>query len=539
MKHYTHFFCLTLLLISICTAKAGTSGLLPGESPTPLIQKNTSTIEPHVNYALPKKTTCYPNRNITNNKNIINQNTIQPSLVLTLTDLKELLIPEELSHNKKEWLIDKLISFETRLSNAVDLKIQAITQKQNTLIHQYEESHKQINWLGMGLAIYAAVITLLTVIFSVQFYFKSKNLLEQAKDDARKTIEEFKQGLAADKKEVTACKDETISTLQQMRNISNHEEEEIQKETTKKLTHSLPKETSIPLVDTEIEDFHNKKESLLAKKAFKAYENKNFAIAFNLGKKLLRQTKLRTHLRFVISTIHKLIKLDEPAKNNREKISLLREATTIYSKYEKILTAKDYSVWANMCHQLVELGEQSFASCLVEKLLKAIELDPNSLHYRRRLAAMYCYLASKHKDDATIERAYLDKGLPIYNMLLLAFPDDAQIMGQLGVINLKLCQLTSFPACESHLHTAFTSLEKAKDLSNDCAAFNLACLYSLVGDSENCKNALEIYMSSDEEDKLQSLTEDEDFKNMRNKKWFKKFVEQAKQEQTDSELDNE
>jgi tetratricopeptide (TPR) repeat protein len=73
------------------------------------------------------------------------------------------------------------------------------------------------------------------------------------------------------------------------------------------------------------------------------------------------------------------------------------------------------------------------------------------------------------------------------------------------------------------LQQAETVFLKSEEIKKGHSAYNLACIYALLGDEEKCRQWLKLAESNDSLTSYKTATEDEDLASVRDNDWFKKL----------------
>ncbi|MEY4719194.1 MAG: hypothetical protein RL563_1812 [Pseudomonadota bacterium] len=120
-----------------------------------------------------------------------------------------------------------------------------------------------------------------------------------------------------------------------------------------------------------------------------------------------------------------------------------------------------------------------------------------------------------------------------FSFCLLTNPDflGAAIDG--GVAFMELARISAEHEKDGLYQLAEEFFEKACEIQKGSAAYNLACVYSLRGDLDNCYGALQQAKEFGSLPEVQAILNDDDLSNAKPQAWFKDFIE-ALQAQPDT-----
>ncbi len=93
-----------------------------------------------------------------------------------------------------------------------------------------------------------------------------------------------------------------------------------------------------------------------------------------------------------------------------------------------------------------------------------------------------------------------------------------------GVACMDLARARSVPAADELYEMAKRQFDKANSIQSGVAAFNLACVYGVRGDNDNCLVALKTAKDKGNLPVDADILSDPDLAGMKNKAWFKDFM---------------
>jgi Plant specific mitochondrial import receptor subunit TOM20 len=105
-----------------------------------------------------------------------------------------------------------------------------------------------------------------------------------------------------------------------------------------------------------------------------------------------------------------------------------------------------------------------------------------------------------------------------------------------GVACMDLARARSVPAADELYEMAKRQFDKANSIQSGVAAFNLACVYGVRGDNDNCLAALKTAKDKGSLPADADIIADPDLAGMKNKAWFKEFITSL---ETDRQLDEQ
>ena len=124
--------------------------------------------------------------------------------------------------------------------------------------------------------------------------------------------------------------------------------------------------------------------------------------------------------------------------------------------------------------------------------------------------------------DALFERAGQK-----YDAALRIKPDMHEALYNWGATLVNQAIRSSEPKRENLLRMARKKLLASEQIRLGSAAYNLACVESLLGNSEECRHWLSVYLSSPTPAKLANVERDPDFDPVRHLPWFKTLTSGA------------
>lgn len=93
-----------------------------------------------------------------------------------------------------------------------------------------------------------------------------------------------------------------------------------------------------------------------------------------------------------------------------------------------------------------------------------------------------------------------------------------------GVACMDLARARGVPPSDELYEMAKKQFEKANSIQDGVAAFNLACVYGIRGDNENCLEALQTAKGKGNLPEDADILADPDLANIKNQAWFQEFM---------------
>ena len=123
--------------------------------------------------------------------------------------------------------------------------------------------------------------------------------------------------------------------------------------------------------------------------------------------------------------------------------------------------------------------------------------------------------------------ALLEEAGQKYDAALRIKPDMHEALCNWGNALINQAIKSNEPKRESLLRMAKERLLASEQIRLGSAAYNLACVESLLGNSEECRRWLSVYLSSPTPAKLANVERDPDFDPVRHLPWFKTLTSGA------------
>jgi len=134
---------------------------------------------------------------------------------------------------------------------------------------------------------------------------------------------------------------------------------------------------------------------------------------------------------------------------------------------------------------------------------------------------------AKAKPAGEAEAIYED-AIAKFNFCLLVSPHYLGAAIDSGVAWMDLARIKNLPASHVSYDRALEQFERANSIQFGPACYNLACIFSMRGDFEACKTALEDARDSGSLPDAADMMNDADLVNARNQAWFETFLESLK-----------
>lgn len=201
----------------------------------------------------------------------------------------------------------------------------------------------------------------------------------------------------------------------------------------------------------------------------------------------------------------------------KEEVESIRNgAKTTYEELEvessKRLKIKEAEIVKLVKTEMARIKEESEKQRIISKLWSEAKFYANKKDYIESLSRIQRLIKILEKDgnEVNLANAYSDWGVILLDIAI---------------------SVTGNARCNV-LVEAKKKFQKALDLGCDKASYNMACYYSLMNDSENCKiwleKAREAYSKEPRELLIQHkehMLKDRDLDNVRGEQWFKEFMD--------------
>lgn len=194
-------------------------------------------------------------------------------------------------------------------------------------------------------------------------------------------------------------------------------------------------------------------------------------------------------------------------------LSSIKKRSTLDAAIKQIAQARKSE--AGKAEQLYKGAYQGFASVINGNLLFSEAL------YHWGFGLLHEARGKPPEQAANIYEDAISK----FSFCLLTNPDylGAAIDG--GVAFMELARISPEPARPELYALAEDFFERAGSIQKGSAAYNLACIYALYGDSERCRQALLQAKEFGSLPDLQAIQNDDDMENVKQEDWFKEFTE--------------
>ncbi|MCX5890658.1 MAG: hypothetical protein NTY36_14605 [Deltaproteobacteria bacterium] len=207
---------------------------------------------------------------------------------------------------------------------------------------------------------------------------------------------------------------------------------------------------------------------------------------------------------------------------------LLREAI---EKYQAALTIKPdmHKALAGLSASLIELGRTKNAEeaetlfrQAIEKLQPEIAIKPDDLDILGVWAVAHAALG-RIKDGEEAEILFR-QAIEQYQNILNVKPDHHIVLYNMGGTLIDQARAKIGEEAARLYDQAKEKLLKAEELKPGSGAYNLACLYSMIGDEASCRQWLEKSLEVGTLPRRQHLLKDPDLENVRKLEWFKELL---------------
>ncbi len=150
--------------------------------------------------------------------------------------------------------------------------------------------------------------------------------------------------------------------------------------------------------------------------------------------------------------------------------------------------------------------------------------------------ALFYQGQTKTGDEA---RTLFDAACEKYRAAQSIDASSPNIMTDLGVALMALIYHDGATTDDERMEQALGMFQQAEKIQPGIAAYNLACIYSLRNDPEECKKSLEVARENDELPPLEDVENDADLANVSQLEWFIEFVTPADEDDAESEASDD
>ncbi len=246
------------------------------------------------------------------------------------------------------------------------------------------------------------------------------------------------------------------------------------------------------------------------------------------GKKYAAALKIKPDMHEALYNLGNVLSNQAKLKTGAEADRLFTQACTKYEAALKIKPDKHEALYnyGNVLSRQAKLKTGAEADRLLTqaciKYEAVLKIKPD---YEVALHNLGHALSNqaKLKTGAEADRLFA-QACTKYEAVLKIKPDDHQTLNNWGIALMDQSKLKTENDARKLYVLAREKLENAEMISPGCAAYNLACLTSLMREYENCEKWLN---KSYELSKLPThdhIMNDSDLDNVRNQEWFKEFV---------------
>lgn len=205
-----------------------------------------------------------------------------------------------------------------------------------------------------------------------------------------------------------------------------------------------------------------------------------------------------------------------------EAISKFEVALQIEPKFDEALFN-----WGNILLYLGQLkkglGEDIHFNEAISKYKATLEIKPDKHEALNNWGAALFYKA-RLKTSAESE-ALLDEAILKYKAALKIKPDKHEALNNWGNALTFQAQLKSGTESKALWEEAMEKYLAAEEIHPGAGSYDLACWHALNGDEEECRKWLEKSLDAGNLPNRKHLEEDTDLDNVRDKDWFKEFLE--------------
>jgi len=177
--------------------------------------------------------------------------------------------------------------------------------------------------------------------------------------------------------------------------------------------------------------------------------------------------------------------------------------------------------------------EASYYERSIKVLAQVVVLDPDYVHARYNLA-----IAWSHLGELTSDVDCFRKALEQFEAVIANDNEDEMAWNDWGLALLNLANLINDPACEQDTKTLYQQVEntlfRAIALGSVQAFYNMACLYSLMGNYAGAIHHLERAMIAGTLPPLDDMMHDEWLEGLRSTESFHSFVNHIASKQQES-----
>lgn len=158
----------------------------------------------------------------------------------------------------------------------------------------------------------------------------------------------------------------------------------------------------------------------------------------------------------------------------------------------------------------------------IQVLLRVVEIDPNYAQAKYNLAMAYAHLGESVDDLEALQRA-----CEMFKQLVITDQDDEMSWNEWGLCLIHMAVLVSDPASPTYSHQYLTEAEAkfqhAIALGHLPAFYNLACIYSLMGDYHTSMSFLERADANEALPSQEEIIHDEWLEGTRHTDEFRRF----------------
>lgn len=473
----------------------------------------------------------------------------QATIMLTLDDLKQAILPEVMEPDKKEWLANELEEFQ---KEQIDARKKSIGELQTKIDNAITKSDNLADFSGHLIDVTALVITLFAAAVAFAFY----NVFEKSKQEISKIQKFYEAGLKTTRETLKTESQAAINELKEMteNELSNQQE---RLEESKKLQHEVtailnqqvnlltsdPTPDDKPSIPGETEEQEKRSSALrndvlndpdspislkLLVQAVKLYNEDFYEQAYEIACKAIEKNEEPNDT--IYYKISALIAFDTIENTERlskkRKIELYKHITKLYPEAQEHgfnMEAIDFKILADTYknlfllnttddkQELIKLATTAYSQCLTAPVTEG--------HERPRIAHQIFELYNQIKDPShllTIAKQDIE------NAIELEKENDGDRF-MLGYIYYILAHYSEENEGNALIKKAIPLLEIEPDIIGH---YVFGRCYATLGDLTRARHHFEAISSSDQIVSKSEIMNDEFLKEIVDESWFQSIVEQ-------------
>lgn len=474
----------------------------------------------------------------------------QATIMLTLDDLKQAILPDVMEPDKKEWVESRLENFTKTINDTLkqnlsvwELRIAKLEAQNESLTSRTQELLSIITLLA-GFAAF--------IVFNL--HRKAKDEVETLKQFYKIELAELKRQtesalLSIQKEGATQLSELVESASSEIKGFIELELQKSKEKLDKYRSHLAETDHKIKLLQAvikqqeakltpeqsqQLEDIANSEElpedMKQSSNVLKLFHEEKWLEAHKEALQALKQAPAMDTYYFAAASAHNyaneifVIDATEALSFYYTCVDLMKESKKAYSE----LTTDEYELWGSALKGIAELSEKDNTEELlceaVQKSQTALYLDPENEDAKIDLLAEYSSLASINPEE------YQPIFTSLYSNLLDEHSNKQKVFETLGASYCIFAGKNNIsPTMQASLiELAIEPLLQSEHLKSGSGAYSLACVNCMKKNYHECRKWLTIAYEHDEIPSYQHVASDKDFYSVHNQPWFQQFLEKLK-----------